>query len=39
MMLSDIVVTFYIEQSDLVFCCGGWFCYTKPSKIKFPILT
>ena len=39
MMLSDdILATFYIEQSDLVSCCGGRFCYTKPCKIMFHTL-
>ena len=26
--VSDDILTFYIEQSDLVSCCG--FCYTEP---------
>ena len=34
MMLPDNVpATFYIELSELVPFCEGWFCYTKPSKI------
>ena len=33
-MLSDnILTTFYIEQFDLVSCCGRWFC-----KIMFHTL-
>ena len=39
MMLSDdILAILYIEQYDLVSCCGGWFYYTKPCKIMFHTL-
>ena len=39
MILSDDVLpTFFIELSDLVSCCGGQFCYTKPCKNMFHTL-